>query len=114
MAGVGTGLVGLLIIISWNAHWQAILQMLPSSAPMQFNTALCFVLFGAGLFLLTTSRAIMASWLGGAAAFFALLTLLEYLTGRDFNIDQIFLNLTSSSPPLIRAACRRSPPFVSY
>src|ERR1700733_13931357 len=62
-------LFGLLIIVSWHAHWRSILQMQINSAPMQYNTALCFILSGAGLFLLTTSRAKLAPWLGDATAF---------------------------------------------
>jgi CHASE3 domain sensor protein len=89
-AGVAVALFGLLIITSWYAHWRPILQMLPNTAPMQFNTALCFIVSGAGLFLLTTSRARYAPLLGGAVLFFTLLTLLEYLTHRDFWIDEIF------------------------
>jgi PAS domain S-box-containing protein len=69
-------------------HWVPILQMLPNTAPMQYNTALCFILSGTGLFLLTTSRSKIAPWLGAAAALITLLTLLEYLTGRGFGIDQ--------------------------
>jgi PAS domain S-box-containing protein len=88
--GCAVALFGLLIVASWFAHWRPILQMLPNTAPMQFNTAVCFILSGAGLFLLTTRRPDYAPWLGGAAALFALLTLLEYLTSRDFSIDQIF------------------------
>jgi PAS domain S-box-containing protein len=88
-AGVAVASFGLLIIASWYAHWQPILQMVPTTAPMQYNTALCFILSGAGLFLLTTSREKFASWLGGAAASIAMLTLLEYLTGLDFGIDKI-------------------------
>jgi hypothetical protein len=56
-AGAVVAAVGLLIIASWYAHWRPILQMVPNTAPMQFNTAVCFILSGAGLFLLTTSRA---------------------------------------------------------
>src|ERR1700722_2025694 len=89
-AGAAVALFGLLIIASWHAHWRPILQMLPNTAPMQYNTALCFIVSGAGLFLLTTRRADYAPWLGGAVAAFTLLTLLEYLTGRNFFIDQIF------------------------
>jgi PAS domain S-box-containing protein len=92
IVGAAVGLFGLLIIASWYAHWRPILQMVTNTAPMQYNTALCFILSGAGLFLLTTSRAKIAPWLGGAAAIFTLLTLLEYLTGRDFSIDEIFFN----------------------
>jgi PAS domain-containing protein len=90
-AGGIVALFGLLIIASWYAHWQSILQMLPNTAPMQYNTALCFVLLGAGLFFLTTSRAKITPWLGVVVVFLTLLTLLEYLTGLDFGIDQFFL-----------------------
>jgi CHASE3 domain sensor protein len=90
-AGAAVAIFGLLIIASWYAHWRSILQMVSNTAPMQYNTALCFILSGAGLFSLTTSRAKIAPWLGGVVFFFALLTLSEYLIGRDFGIDQIFL-----------------------
>ena len=89
-AGAAVAFFGLLIIASWYAHWRPILQMSPSTAPMQYNSALCLILSGAGLFFLTTSRAKIAPWLGGAAASVALLTLLEYVTGWDFIIDQFF------------------------
>jgi CHASE3 domain sensor protein len=91
IVGAAVALLGLLVIASWYAHWRPVLQMLPDTAPMQYNTALCFVLSGAGLFLLTTSRTGIAPWPCGAAALIALLTLLEYLTGRDFIIDEFFL-----------------------
>jgi PAS domain-containing protein len=89
-AGVAVTLFGLLIIASWYLHWRPVLQMMPDTAPMQFNTALCFIGSGAALFLLTTRRAEHARWLGGLVLFFTLLTLLEYLTGWEVSIDQIF------------------------
>jgi CHASE3 domain sensor protein len=82
---------GLLVEASWFAHWKPILQMLPNSAPMQFNTALCFVASGAGLFLLTTRRANVARWLAVPSLLLAPLTLLEYVSRWDLGIDQLFL-----------------------
>ncbi len=90
IAGIAVALFGLLIIASWYAHWRPILQMLRDTAPMQYNSALRFILLGTGLFLLTTARAKIAPWLGGAVLILTLLTLLQYLTGRNFGIDQIF------------------------
>jgi len=89
-AGVAVASFGVLIIISWHAHWQSILQAIPNTAPMQYNTAVCFILLGTALFLLTTAHAATAPWPGGTAVFFTLLTLLEYLTGWDFRIDHLF------------------------
>jgi len=90
VAGIVTALLGCIAIFGWQAHLRFAVQLLPGSAPMHFNTALCFILSGAGLVLLTTRHHKFAPWLGGAAAFFTLLTLLQYITGRDFGIDLLF------------------------
>jgi CHASE3 domain sensor protein len=84
------GCLGLLVMASWYAHWQKILQLVPNTAPMQFNTALCFVLSGTGLYLLTTPRLKIAPWLGCAVVLLTIMTLLEYVTGWDLYIDLIF------------------------
>lgn len=89
-AGIAVMLFGLLVIASWYLHWRPVLQLLPNTAPMQYNTAWCFILSGAGLFLLTTRGAVYAPWLGGVVGLFGLLTLLEYLTGRNLNLDEVF------------------------
>jgi CHASE3 domain sensor protein len=90
-AGAAVALFGVLVIASWHAHWQPVLQMVPGTAPMQYNTAVCFVLTGAALFLLTTGFARHAPWLVGMSSLIAALTLLEYLGGWDLGIDQILL-----------------------
>lgn len=87
-AGV-TAVTGLFIIISWYAHWRGFLQLIPDTAPMQYNTALCCVLLGAGLWLLTTPGRSGAGWLGGIAGLIGGLTLTEYLTGWSLGIDQL-------------------------
>ncbi|HEV2693531.1 MAG TPA: CHASE3 domain-containing protein, partial [Verrucomicrobiae bacterium] len=83
-------LAGALVIVSWFAHWQRILQLLPNTAPMQFNTALCFILCGTATCLLTTTRAKIALWPGAVVGILTALTLLEYVTGWDLRIDQFF------------------------
>ncbi|HEX4350422.1 MAG TPA: CHASE3 domain-containing protein, partial [Verrucomicrobiae bacterium] len=90
--GMGAAIVfcGLLVIVSWQEHWQRIVQMLPGTAPMQFNTALCFIISGFALFLLTTSRAKIAPYLGGLLTAFTTLTLLEYIVGSQLGLDVLF------------------------
>ncbi len=88
--GAVAGLCGLLVIVSWYAHWQTILQVLPNSPPMQYNTALCFVLSGTGLYLLATGRKLIACWLGGVISVFTSLILLQYVVGNDLGVDQLF------------------------
>jgi PAS domain S-box-containing protein len=82
--------LGLVIIASWYARWQKILQLVPDTAPMQYNTAVCFILLGLGLILLTTGRQGAARWPGGVAALLGGLTLLEYVSGRDLGVDVLF------------------------
>ena len=82
---------GSAVIVAWYAHWTRVLQIIPGAAPMQFNTALCFIVCGTGLLLLNRRLAAGAIWCGCAAALVPLLTLLEYLSQRNFHIDQIFL-----------------------
>jgi len=89
IAGAVVALFGLLTAVSWYEHWQPVLLLLPDAVPMPFNAALCFLLSGAALLLLPSPK--ISPWLAGAPVVFALLTLLEYVTGRDFHIDAIFL-----------------------
>lgn len=94
--------LGVLVIIGWLAHWTMVVQVLPHLAPMKFNTALCFICCGTGLMLLSTRLAKLVPWLGVIPAIVALLTLLEYFTGEDFKIDQLFVRdyiLTATSSP---------------
>ncbi len=88
-AGLASCALGLMVIVSWYAHWPRVLQIFPDGAPMQYNTALCFIFCGGGLFLLNTRFAGSVLWCGGATALGTSLTLLEYLAGRDFGIDQL-------------------------
>ena len=92
VAGFVAIATGSTVILAWYEHWTFLLQIVPGTAPMQYNTALAFIACGAGLILLETRLSPGASWCGGAAALLTLLTLLEYLTGRDFAIDQIFFH----------------------
>ncbi len=89
-AGAAVVLTALLVIASWYAHWSRVLQMVPGSAPMQYNTALCFVFLGAGLLLLTLRRPRAALLAAALSAGLAGLTLLEYLGHWDLGIDELF------------------------
>ena len=89
-AGIINVLAGLLIMLSWLAHWQKILQLVPGTAPMQFNTALGFSLSGLALCLLATRQNKYSVYLGVTVVMLAVLTLLEYVGGWDFHIDQLF------------------------
>lgn len=77
--------------MGWCAHWTAIVQIMSHLAPMKFNTALCFIACGLSLTLVARGKEKPSAWLGGIAAGVGLLTLLEYFTGIDFRIDELFV-----------------------
>lgn len=82
--------LGLLVIIGWLAHLPIVIQVLPHLAPMKFNTALCFICCGTALMFLHSKLANLVPWIAAGPGIVGLLTVLEYLTGKDFKIDQLF------------------------
>ena len=77
-AGLATLLLGLLVIFGWHTGNRTLIQVLPSFVPMQYNTALGFVLCGASLVLLILRRE-RGSTIAGVLAFLVGgLTLVEY------------------------------------
>ena len=86
----------------WYADWTAVIQISPSFPPMQFNTAVGFVLCGLGSALLMSGRSRIAPWPGVGAAFLGLLTFFEYVFGKNLGIDQFFVKsgiLTATFSP---------------
>ncbi len=84
-------LLGVAVLAGWYSHTPLLIQIHPSYVPMQFNTALGFLLVGAGLialyqkqlrFALVTAVAVLT--LGGV-------TLVQYVLGIDVGLDQLFM-----------------------
>ena len=92
--------IGLLVLAGWLFNIAAFKSILPSLATMKANTALGFGL--AGVSLLLASTGYENQWIKlvskGCAAFTILigvLTLSEYVFGRDLGIDQLLFKDTS-------------------
>ncbi|TNF65452.1 MAG: PAS domain S-box protein [Gammaproteobacteria bacterium] len=83
-------LVGVLVLIGWYSHITLLIQILPHFVPMQYNTALGFVLSGLAIFLLKPLPKVSVIL---AALLFILgfLTLLQYALSLNFGIDQLFI-----------------------
>ena len=86
IAGLIVAATGLVVLAGWCCAAEPLKRLLTDWPTMKANTALCFVLAGAALVLRErlVARRIAAGLLGSVAA----LTLAEYLTGFDANIDQ--------------------------
>ena len=94
MAGLVVLLLGLLVIAGWLAGNAALVQLHGAWVPMQFNTALCFLLIGMGLLLTAADLDRQAAILGGVVVAIAGLTLLQYLFNLSLGIDELLMRHT--------------------
>src|SRR5256885_2106773 len=103
-ASVITVLVGCLVLVGWALDIAALQSVFPGLATMKANTALCFILAGAALWLLQAdlvgprTRPI-AQACASIVALIVLLTMLEYRVGWDLGIDQILFKDSLGNPP---------------
>ena len=94
--------LGVVVIFGWHTGDTALIQVNPSFAPMQYNTALCFLLSGSSLLLLVSQKHIPAALLGLVVVLVGVATLCEYLFEINLGIDQFFMDqpiMTKSSHP---------------
>ncbi len=88
-------LVGLVVIVGWFTHTVVLIQVLPYFVPMQFNTALGFLLCGLGFLLLIlfldNRLRMVGLCLGVVVALLGMLTLLEYISGINLGVDQLLM-----------------------
>lgn len=87
-------LLGLAVMLGWHFNWLRIIQILPTSAPMQYNTALAFLCSGTGAIAITRGWRKMGVALAAIAFLLGLLTLLQYLFGINLGLDQLFVQST--------------------
>lgn len=88
--GLLSSLLGMAVIIGWLTQQTTLIQMFPHFAPMQFNSAMGFVLGGLGLMSLYFSRP-LAAVLGVILFILGFSTLLEYVFNSSFGIDELFI-----------------------
>ncbi len=100
--GGAAALIGLAVIFGWIFRVQFLVQPISNAVPMQFNTALAFALAGTALLVSNRRQAKIALVFGLAVFLTGFITLLQYITGSDFGIDELFMNAwvdTKTSSP---------------
>lgn len=90
-AGAINILLGLVVILGWYIQSKALVQIHPSFAPMQYNTALGFLISGIGLLALAYNRKKLSLICGISAALMGLATLSQYVFGIELRIDQLLM-----------------------
>lgn len=88
--GFIVALLGLLVITGWYTHTSSLVQITPSIVPMQFNTALAFLLCGLGM-LLYVKMPRLSFVCGLLIVLLGSFTLLEYIALINFGLDQFFI-----------------------
>jgi len=83
--------LGVLVIIGWHTHSDALLHVRPNFVTMVYNTALGFILCGTGIIAIALNRPRWATLGGVLASLTGLLTLIEYQFGVDLGIDQLLM-----------------------
>lgn len=84
-------LAALLVIYGWHARQEGLIS-LHLSAYMRYNSAWCFLLLGAALVAAAVRWPRAAQVMAAVVGAFTLMTLLEYICGTNFGIDQLFMH----------------------
>jgi signal transduction histidine kinase/CheY-like chemotaxis protein/HPt (histidine-containing phosphotransfer) domain-containing protein len=91
----GLGVVFLfsgLVIYGWFTDNRTLIQIMPHFAPMQFNTALCFMLSGVGGVAAFLRKPVLSAVMAGVIGAISGLTLLQYVTEFTLPIDRLFFD----------------------
>lgn len=89
LGGLLSALLGAVVVWGWYSHNTELIQILPAFVPMQFNTAIGFLLAGIGVLALLYRASGLALCFGLLVALIGLLTLTEYILAADLGIDQL-------------------------
>lgn len=83
--------LGAVVIFGWLNDIYPLVQIYPTFAAMQFNTALGFVLTGCGLFCTLKPTKIGIGLTTGLLILMTVTTLIEYASAVNLGIDQLFI-----------------------
>lgn len=89
IVAVFVAILGTVVILGWHLHAPALIQILPHLAPMQYNTALCFILTAAALFTASHHYHLAARIFAALASLFGIFTLSQHLFHFDLGIDEL-------------------------
>ena len=88
-SGASVAALGGLVVAGWLTLAVALIQVLPGLPPMQYNTALGFMICGAALLTAALDLGRPTALLGGLAAALGLATLCQYFFHANLGIDDL-------------------------
>ncbi|ASP46437.1 sensor histidine kinase [Cognaticolwellia beringensis] len=92
IAAIYTFVLGAIVLTGWYISNSGLIQVLPQFSPMQFNTALGFLLSGIGLFAIIKCLKRLSLACGILVTLIGFLTLLQYVFLINLAIDQLFMD----------------------
>ncbi|MDO6425899.1 PAS domain S-box protein [Thalassotalea sp. 1_MG-2023] len=100
--GASISLLALIVIFGWYSHTPLLVQIHPTFVAMQFNTALCFLLCGAGISARSLKYRKLSTFIASLVVLISTITFIQYIAHTNLNIDQLFLEhyiTTSTTHP---------------
>ncbi len=83
--------ISVAVIIGWYTHNEILIRIKMHLTPMQFNTALCFLLAAIGSYLVTVKHKKSLGPVAWSLLVIASLSLLQYIIDVNFGIDQLLM-----------------------
>lgn len=84
--------LGASVIFGWYTHNISLIQVSPLFAPMQYNTALGFLLSGLSVLLLCANQNRLSKIIGLIVFSIGAATLCQYIFSLNFGIDEFFMD----------------------
>lgn len=91
IAGLLTSIISIIAIVGWITHRPTLIQLLPTLAPMQVNTAICLLYTSIAIFFLKKHNGISAVFCY-LILIIAVLTLIQYIFTIDTGIDFLLIS----------------------
>lgn len=92
LMGAALLILGILVIAGWYLGNLHLIQIYPTFAPMQYNTALGFAFSGLSILALASKRYNEAGLCGFVVCALGAITLMQYILAIDFGIDELFID----------------------
>jgi len=86
-----TMLLGTLVLYGWYSQKESLIQIHSAFVPMQYNTALGFLLCGLTLLFMRYEQFRYAKIISLLVALIGMATLFQYLSGTNIGVDQLFM-----------------------
>lgn len=81
--------VAVLVLIGWHLHVRVLVQILPGTVPMQYNTAVCFLILSLATIGLGRKRRLLVSAGACFVAVLGFLVVVEYVANISLGIDTL-------------------------